>query len=878
MSPADIDNAAMPAAAHVDHVTNRRNLWIGRAHELGAEMDRLRGAGARGTANGEEAEVTIRLPEDASEACTSEEASTSEEACTVGLGLGFKAFAQVAELDTAVDVHGDARPAIFFLSGSSGIAGDTLRYLRMFASLGHLVVCPDDFCGWPRRLRYREPRRIKPGDAADYWKQNLLYMDAPATGELVYESCAEMYTSSNRLAMVYDCTLRVKFTALTRVLVELPAHISKRGIYLAGNSEGAIVLGMMDDDVLDPSSEVRRLSGNGLWSGTLTSPHGRAAAEAAAQGFKMAAVDEPAKLLGRINIAYSLEPNYFTYRTLKRVRTASLNMTVPPGSPSRTGVKPGLSRREDGSNGQLASVVSGEVFPMLSDQERSEKGSGEMLTIDTDAQNVAMTLWDTDDGGGGADTPGSGLDNPSIMNAHRGLFGSLWRRDVPTLCINGSEDQFFGRRGSVSEDVVRRARPSEVRNGDRPYITGDAGQRMSELGMTMAFVAQMEGAKHAMCPTHDLALRALMADFLAVPELCASIPKRWEEDSSKAGLILWHASITSGQCSFGSMAATKDLLDSAREAVAAAATSSTTTTGGPIAAVARRWSDASWPGSFLDLTSGLAKFARGRDGVAGASTTTSASATPSCPSTPVRSSQLGSPSGGNGVSDDSSSYRSRRVSFDSSLQRPPSKLYNSSNSLSSADNSQRSLTTKGKAPATVEGKAAKLTKDGNPAVAAAVATAHASSESELTEATVTLSPRKVDTAKAAFSMLKQFASYASRAVHKLAHKTTSRLSTGRLSMGKLSMGGLVRSPSNGAMDGAGLKSARAKAYRSDSPRADDTAVRDEGAVAKAAEESGEKLGRDGGSTFSEAPPKSGKTDTMMQRLWKKLPSLPWRKK
>ena len=68
----------------------------------------------------------------------------------------------------------------------------------------------------------------------------------------------------------------------------------------------------------------------------------------------------------------------------------------------------------------------------------------------------------------------------------RGLFGSRWRRDVPTLCINGSMDQFFGRRNSVSETVVKRASDSLLRKGDRPHITGDAGHRMAELGMTPA--------------------------------------------------------------------------------------------------------------------------------------------------------------------------------------------------------------------------------------------------------------------------------------------------------------------------------------------------------------------------------------------------------
>ena len=49
------------------------------------------------------------------------------------------------------------------MSGSSGVAGDTLRYLRILAAEGHLVLCPDDFySGWPRRLRHRTPRAVRP--------------------------------------------------------------------------------------------------------------------------------------------------------------------------------------------------------------------------------------------------------------------------------------------------------------------------------------------------------------------------------------------------------------------------------------------------------------------------------------------------------------------------------------------------------------------------------------------------------------------------------------------------------------------------------------------------------------------------------------------
>ena len=229
-----------------------------------------------------------------------------------------------------------------------------------------------------------------------------------------------------------------------------------------------------------------------------------------------------AKLLGRINIAYSLEPNYFTYRTIAKI--------VKAESMTQTATK--TEADEDEEDEEEAMV---RLAPPERDTTPEPTARGGVEAVASEAQCISH-------------------------DAPRGLFGSRWRRDVPTLCINGSMDQFFGRRNSVSETVVKRASDSLLRKGDRPHITGDAGHRMAELGMTRAFVAQMEGAKHAMCSTHDFALRELLADFLRQPEACAGIPERWEKDERLEAMMLWHSVVTPNQCSFASMASTEQTI------------------------------------------------------------------------------------------------------------------------------------------------------------------------------------------------------------------------------------------------------------------------------------------------------------------------------
>ena len=573
-------------------VSDVKTLWVGRAAELAAAMGKFKAATAERRA-------------ETGEAAASEPGSASS-----GDGVAAIEFLANVEPKSAPsdDVRGGgaeaAKPAVVFVSGSSGVAGDTLRYLRILAAEGHLVLCPDDFCGWPRRLRHRTPRSVRPwrrepdaDDArttartarededknasdsdADYWSLNLLYAKREApSGELVYESSAEQYTSSDRLAMVYDTTLAVKHAALTKLLLDLPKPMARRGIYLAGNSEGAIVLGMMDDSMLDPTSETRRRSlgsrssagaAGGMFSGLLSGLSGLALGGDSVW---------EAKLLGRINIAYSLEPNYFTYRTIKK------------------------SQGEFSQEGTSAADASAVAPEKLSDVVRGPSRS----------------------------TSSSPAPPP------RGLFGSRWRRDVPTLCVNGSADQFFGRRNSVSEKVIHRSSDSLIKKGDRPNITGDAGQRIAELGMSCAFVAQMEGAKHAMCATHDAALRETLRAFLEAPKECAGIPDRWEREDGERErwdrTMLWHGVVTPGQCSFASIAATETRAEQRARRSGKNANGKNALLAGPSVAERKNASpplvestrssrdvtpatspDASMHGStsFLDLTSSLARLVR----------------------------------------------------------------------------------------------------------------------------------------------------------------------------------------------------------------------------------------------------------------------------
>ena len=183
---------------------------------------------------------------------------------------------------------------------------------------------------------------------------------------------------------------------------------------------------------------------------------------------------ERAQLLGRINIAYSLEPNYFTYRTIKDDKAGAKAATKAAEGAATEGADEAEVTAEDGAEDttevRATDTPEDKEEDMVKDTaEAKAQANAELKVPDTAEVDTENKAEDTAvDGDGGA--------HGSLVNAPRGLFGSKWRKDVPTLCINGSEDQFFGRRGSVAQGVVKNSRPSLIRKGARPPVTGDAGQ------------------------------------------------------------------------------------------------------------------------------------------------------------------------------------------------------------------------------------------------------------------------------------------------------------------------------------------------------------------------------------------------------------------
>lgn len=110
-----------------------------------------------------------------------------------------------------------------------------------------------------------------------------------------------------------------------------------------------------------------------------------------------------------------------------------------------------------------------------------------------------------------------------------GLLGG--QKDVPTLNLIGSHDEFFGppAHGTFSGSAASIIAGAAVKQGwGKVNITGNAYRSMAEQGVLSGLTVTFPGAKHDITLSHNHAVRDIFLDFLQQPHRCASVLARWE--------------------------------------------------------------------------------------------------------------------------------------------------------------------------------------------------------------------------------------------------------------------------------------------------------------------------------------------------------------
>lgn len=144
---------------------------------------------------------------------------------------------------------------VIYLCGSTGIVGDSFRYLRMLAGMGFVVLAPDMMVSAAVRgstLRTRQPKACMLLDSAasEYWSKASLYAeDSSCAGEMVYSSNADMFLNSpEEFNRMYSNIITLRQAELAHILRSLPSIMRRQGVTLIGSSEGGVVLSCFQDE------------------------------------------------------------------------------------------------------------------------------------------------------------------------------------------------------------------------------------------------------------------------------------------------------------------------------------------------------------------------------------------------------------------------------------------------------------------------------------------------------------------------------------------------------------------------------------------------------------------------------------------------------
>eukprot|EP00930_Biecheleria_cincta_P002454 TRINITY_DN103467_c0_g1_i1.p1 TRINITY_DN103467_c0_g1~~TRINITY_DN103467_c0_g1_i1.p1 ORF type:complete len:842 (-),score=183.78 TRINITY_DN103467_c0_g1_i1:52-2577(-) len=140
----------------------------------------------------------------------------------------------------------------------------------------------------------------------------------------------------------------------------------------------------------------------------------------------------------------------------------------------------------------------------------------------------AMTVARFDDERYGTQVLGRFINSFSIEYCYftptpeAGVLGG--NRNVPTLNIIGTKDQYFGAEDSIAKIV------SEDVHGYGKQVTGNGYATMVQQGVTCGLVCVLENGVHSPCDTHDNFLRELFHTFFTRPASIPILHHIWEVD------------------------------------------------------------------------------------------------------------------------------------------------------------------------------------------------------------------------------------------------------------------------------------------------------------------------------------------------------------
>lgn len=116
-------------------------------------------------------------------------------------------------------------------------------------------------------------------------------------------------------------------------------------------------------------------------------------------------------------------------------------------------------------------------------------------------------------------------------------------KDVPTLNIIGTKDEYFGGADSVAALV----QADKERGFGDVKLDGHGFDMMMEQELGTGLVCYMEGGKHGPCPSHDNFLRRLFQTFFTRPRDIWRIADIWANDERTMGWLEVKKQRTRGQ-------------------------------------------------------------------------------------------------------------------------------------------------------------------------------------------------------------------------------------------------------------------------------------------------------------------------------------------